>query len=111
MALAPLEGLLAVKKKNFILPDTPIGLLIPVKFPIEVLNVGSSKISYKVEIIEQDKNQNPINSKFNIFDIEKNSDSLLPGEKSYLYCLFKPLESKTYFHELKIIVYDFVKVN
>lgn len=36
MALAPLEGLLAVKKKNYKLPDTPIGLLIPVKFPIEV---------------------------------------------------------------------------
>ncbi|KAL4426641.1 hypothetical protein ABPG74_018719 [Tetrahymena malaccensis] len=111
MALAPLEGLLAVKKKNYKLPDTPIGLLIPVKFPIEVLNVGSSKISYKVEIVEKDEYNNPIDSKFNIFDIEKNQDNLLPNEKSYLYCLFKPLESKTYYHELKIIVYDFVKVN
>lgn len=52
MSLAPLEGLLAVKKYSYELPHTPIGLLIPVKFPIEVLNVGSSKISYKVEIEE-----------------------------------------------------------
>lgn len=44
MTLAPLEGRLAVKKNNFVLPNTPIGLLIPVKFPIEMQNVGSSKI-------------------------------------------------------------------
>lgn len=36
MTLAPLEGRLAVKKTNFIIPDTPIGLLLPVKFPIEI---------------------------------------------------------------------------
>jgi hypothetical protein len=36
MTLAPLEGLLAVTKTTYTLPDTPIGLLVPVKFPIEV---------------------------------------------------------------------------
>jgi hypothetical protein len=36
MALAPLEGLLAVKKDHFELPNVPLGLLLPVKFPIEV---------------------------------------------------------------------------
>lgn len=44
MTLAPLEGRLAVKKNSYQLPDTPIGLLIPIKFPIEMQNVGSSKI-------------------------------------------------------------------
>lgn len=38
MTLAPLEGRLAVKKNHYILPDTPIGLLVPVKLPIEILN-------------------------------------------------------------------------
>jgi hypothetical protein len=50
--LAPLEGLLAMKKNKYILPSTPIGLLVPVKFPLEIQNVGSGKISYKVEICE-----------------------------------------------------------
>ncbi len=50
MTLAPLEGRLAVKKTLYILPPTPIGLLIPVKFPIEIQNVGLSKITYKTEI-------------------------------------------------------------
>lgn len=36
MALAPLEGLLAVKKYSFEFPNVPIGLLVPIKFPIEV---------------------------------------------------------------------------
>ncbi len=72
MSLAPLEGLLAVKKNYFELPHTPIGLLIPVKFPIEVVNVGSSKVSYRVEVEEHDENKNLINSRFNAFTLEKN---------------------------------------
>jgi hypothetical protein len=36
MTLAPLEGRLAVRKSSYRLPDTPIGLLVPVKFPIEI---------------------------------------------------------------------------
>ena len=36
MTLAPLEGRLAVKKNNYVIPNTPIGLLLPVKFPIEI---------------------------------------------------------------------------
>lgn len=50
MTLAPLEGRLAIKKNSYKLPDTPIGLLVPVKYPIEILNVGSSKITYKIDI-------------------------------------------------------------
>lgn len=57
MMLAPLEGRLAVKKNNFRLPDTPIGLLIPVKFPIEMQNVGSSKIQYDVELVQNEEDK------------------------------------------------------
>ncbi|EGR32899.1 hypothetical protein IMG5_067400 [Ichthyophthirius multifiliis] len=112
MSLAPLEGLLAVKKNQFELPDTPIGLLIPVKFPIEIANLGSIKVSYKVEIEEQDCDQNIIknDSRFTAFLLEKSQDTLLPNEKSYLYCLFKPLEQKGYYYKLKIIVFDMVKI-
>lgn len=57
MTLAPMEGRLAVKKNKYDLPDTPIGLLIPVKFPIEIQNVGALKINYKIEIEEKDKDK------------------------------------------------------
>lgn len=90
--LAPLEGLLAVKKLNFELPETPVGLLQPVKYPIEIQNVGSSKVSYKTDVEEYDANSNILNSQFNVFDIQNPQGSLLPNEKQYLYCLFKPLE-------------------
>lgn len=33
----------------------------------------------------------------------------MPNEKQYLYCLFKPLESKKYFHILTIKANDFMK--
>lgn len=107
--LAPLEGRLAVKKNFYRLPDTPIGLLLPVKFPIEIQNVGSSKISYKIEITEKNREGAAINSQFEIFGIGNKEGQLMQNEKQYLYCLFKPLETKTYYHDLKIMVYDFVK--
>lgn len=71
MTLLPSEGRLAVKKSHYELPDTPIGLLIPIKYPIEIQNVGSLKINYKIEIQEEDEFGNQINSKFKIFEIEK----------------------------------------
>jgi|688.fasta_scaffold274991_1 hypothetical protein len=45
--LGPNEGLLIVKKTHYDLPFTPIGLLTPLRFPIEFTNVGSIKVTYK----------------------------------------------------------------
>jgi len=33
----------------------------------------------------------------------------MPNEKEYLYCLFKPLEAKKYYHILTIKATDFMK--
>lgn len=85
MTLGPYEGLLAVKKNHYKLPNTPIGLLVPLKFPIEIQNVGSSKVNYKA-IIHYAENEFT-----EVFTISNPSSSLLPSEKHYLYCLFKPL--------------------
>ncbi len=41
-------GMLTLRKNNFTLPDVLIGLLLPLTFPIEVNNVGSGNIVYKV---------------------------------------------------------------
>ena len=48
--LGPNEGLLTVKKTHYHLPGTPIGLMTPLRFPIELNNVGSIKVNYKTEV-------------------------------------------------------------
>ena len=48
--LGPNEGLLTVKKTNYELPRVPIGLMTPLRFPVEINNVGSIKITYKTNI-------------------------------------------------------------
>lgn len=48
--LGPNQGLLTVKKTQYELPYTKIGLLTPLRFPIELTNVGSIKVTYKAEI-------------------------------------------------------------
>lgn len=67
--LAPLEGLLAVKKTVFTLPETPVGLLQPVKYPIEIQNVGSSKVNYTTEIQELNDKGEIIDSQFFVFGV------------------------------------------
>ena len=49
--LGPNEGLITVKKNHYFLPEAKIGLLEPIKFPIEINTVGSIKTNYKTEII------------------------------------------------------------
>jgi hypothetical protein len=48
--LGPNEELLSVKKTRYELPGAPIGLLSPLRFPIELNNVGSIKVNYKTEV-------------------------------------------------------------
>ncbi len=67
MTLAPMEGLLALKKTYYKFPDVPIGSLLPVTFPIEINNVGSINISYKCECKEIVESGSF--TKFSIFDI------------------------------------------
>ena len=109
MTLTPTQGMLSVKQNEVILPDCPIGLLNPVKFPIEISNVGLTKLNYTIEVQEIDKQGKNIDSKFNIFGISNPEGSLLPNERQYLYCLFKPLEAKKYYHILTIKATDFMK--
>jgi hypothetical protein len=42
------SGMLTLRKNNFVLPNVPIGLLLPLTFPIEINNVGTANISYKI---------------------------------------------------------------
>ena len=112
MTLAPLQGLLALRKNEYTLPSVPIGSLVPATLPIEIVNVGSGKINYKVDLTAVDGEHNDeIKSKSSnkIFDILKPEGLLTSGEKAYLQCQFKPLEAKIYEFKVPIIVSsDFV---
>ena len=95
MTLAPLQGLMAIKKTEITLPHVPIGSLLGVTFPIEMQNVGSGKISYKVDVSKFiNKDETDFQNK--IFDIKNSEGNINPGEKHYLYSKFKPLEERTY---------------
>ncbi len=48
MTLAPFQGRVIFKKKEYTLPAVPLGSLVPVSFPIEMHNVGSTKVSYSI---------------------------------------------------------------
>lgn len=111
MTLAPLQGLLALRKTEYTLPSVPIGSLVPATLPIEIVNVGSGKINYRVDLTSVDSeynNETKTKSTNKIFDILKSEGLLTPGEKSYMQCQFKPLEAKMYEFRVPIIVSDFV---
>lgn len=111
MTLAPLQGLLALRKTEYTLPSVPIGSLVPATMPIEVVNVGSGKINYRVDLTAVDtehNNESKTKNTSKIFDIVKTEGILVPGEKSYLQCQFKPLEAKLYEFRVPIIVSDFI---
>jgi hypothetical protein len=110
MTLAPMEGLLAVRKDSYRLPDVPLGSLFPVSFPIEINNVGSISVSYRAEIKNQStEDQNEKMSKYKILDIKNPSGGLNSNEKQYIYLLFRPLEAKRYLFNIKVHVFDLYK--
>lgn len=109
MTLAPMKGLLAIKKSHYTFPNVPIGSLLPAIYPIEMQNVGSGKVTYKADVSAL-SGPSEIKGSQKLLDIQNPSKTLNPGEKAYLYCLFKPSEAKRYDFELPIQVSDFVSV-
>lgn len=109
--LAPLKGLLAIRKTHYTLPPVPIGSLLPAYYPIEIQNVGTGKITYKVITDSLDTyTDEKIKTTSKLLEVQGPKKTLNANEKSYLYCLFKPLEAKKYEFNLPIEVSDFVEV-
>lgn len=42
-------GMLILRKNKYTLPDMPVGMIMPLTFPIEISNVGSANVSYKIQ--------------------------------------------------------------
>lgn len=92
-------------KDKYHIPPVPIGLEWSVTYPIEIKNMGITKLKYKVDLENLEK-LNSENYNFRVFDIENPEGVLMPNEIQYLYSVFRPLESKEYKIDLPIRVSD-----
>lgn len=92
-------------KDEYHVPPIPIGQEWQVTYPIEIKNLGITKLKYKIDmgLLEE---LNSTNHNFRVFDIENPEGVLMPNETQYLYTLFRPLESKQYSLDLPIKVSD-----
>jgi hypothetical protein len=92
-------------KDEYHIPPVPIGLEWSVTYPIEIKNLGITKLKYKVGLDNLEK-LNKENFDFKVFDIDNPDGVLMPNEIQYLYTVFRPLESKEYHIDLPIKVSD-----
>ena len=92
-------------KHTYFLPPTPIGLDWALTYPIEMKNLGITKLTYQIDTsILESLNQN--NYDFRIFEIQNPEGVLNQGETQYIYTLFRPLEAKEYAIDLPIKIRD-----
>jgi hypothetical protein len=94
-----------LQKEEYYLPPIPIGLEWPITYPIEMQNLGITKLKYALDMGPLEA-LNSANHSFSIFEIQNPEGVLLPNETQYLYTLFKPLESKNYSLDLPIKISD-----
>jgi len=55
-------------KHTYILPPVPIGLEWAITYPIEVKNLGITKLKYQIDTVKLEE-LNKVNFNFRIFDI------------------------------------------
>jgi hypothetical protein len=87
------------------LPPVPIGIEWAVTYPIEIKNLGITKLKYQIDTTLLEK-MNKENYDFRIFEIQNPEGTLLTNETSFIYTLFRPLEAKDYSLDLPIKVSD-----
>jgi hypothetical protein len=96
---------LQLLKSVYYLPPVPIGLEWAITYPIEIKNLGITKLKYQIETQELER-LNSENFDFSIFEIQNPKDDLAANEVRYLYILFRPLEAKDYSLDLPIRISD-----
>lgn len=96
---------LSLLKDIYFLPPTPIGLEWAVTYPIEIKNLGITKLKYQIDTAALEAlNEN--NFDFRIFEIQNPEGTLAPNDTQYIYTLFRPLEAKDYSIDLPIKISD-----
>lgn len=89
----------------FHLPPVPIGIEWAVTYPIEIKNLGITKLKYQIDITLLER-LNKDNYDSRIFEIQNPEGTLLANETQFIYTLFRPLEAKEYSLDLPIKVSD-----
>jgi len=103
------RGYLQLRKEVFELPPTPINLVTPITYPLEVRNLGVIKFEYE---LDEKPLQELSEKNFNFKDIffvpthKKKKVPVQPNKSEYIYVMFRPIEAKEYYVELPITVKD-----
>ena len=96
---------LRLLKDIYHLPPTPIGLEWAVTYPIEVKNLGITKLKYSIDTTALEA-LNAKNYDFRIFEIQNPEGTLAPNDTQYIYTVFRSLEAKEYAVDLPINISD-----
>lgn len=96
---------LSLQKNIYHIPPVPIGLEWAVTYPVEIKNLGITKLKYQIDTAELEQlNRN--NYDFRVFDIQNTEGNLRTGETKHIYTMFRPLEAKDYSLDLPIKISD-----
>ena len=96
---------LSLLKHTYHLPAVPIGLESAVTYPIEIKNLGITKLKYSIDT-EKLQEMNKENFDFSIFEIQNPEGTLKSNDTQHIYTMFRPLEAKNYSLDLPIRVSD-----
>lgn len=83
----------------------PIGLEWAITYPIEIKNLGITKLKYQIDT-EKLEELNKANYDFRVFEIQNPEGTLKSNEIQHIYTLFRPLEAKKYSLDLPIKISD-----
>lgn len=107
--LQPRRGYIQLRKETFVLPPTPINLITPITYPLEVKNLGSIKFDYEVDekpLTELAEKNYKFNEIFYIPKQKKKKFPVQPGKSEFIYIMFRPIEAKKYEIELPVTAKD-----
>lgn len=96
---------LSLQKHTYHIPPVPIGLDWAVTYPVEIKNLGITKLKYQIDTAKLEE-LNRVNFDFRIFDIQNLEGTLKTNDTQHIYTLFRPLEAKEYSLDLPIKVSD-----
>lgn len=96
---------LQLLKHTYVLPPVPIGLEWAVTYPVEIKNLGITKLKYQIDCTELER-LNEQNYNFRVFEIHNPEGTLRPSETQHIYTLFRPLEAVDYSLDLPIKISD-----
>eukprot|EP00357_Protocruzia_adherens_P031746 CAMPEP_0115013128 /NCGR_PEP_ID=MMETSP0216-20121206/25201_1 /TAXON_ID=223996 /ORGANISM="Protocruzia adherens, Strain Boccale" /LENGTH=1245 /DNA_ID=CAMNT_0002382423 /DNA_START=124 /DNA_END=3861 /DNA_ORIENTATION=+ len=99
------HGHIEIRDHIFTFNSLPIGQSVAVTQPLELRNVGGSKVTYEIDTDVIDE-FNGKSSEMAVFSIQNPTGVLLSGDVQYLYCLFKPIETKAYCLDIPMKVID-----